>query len=108
MGLWTVPARCPFTCPKPCRLDSSDIKVQDLGSSLFRVWADTFFELMVSSIGRPPPVFTVGRIACCILARSLFGSRSQMLTANRSPGTQKFGHFLLVVLIGGLSLSGCA
>src|ERR1700682_984601 len=35
-------------------------------------------------------------------------SRSQMFTANRSPGTQKFGLFLLVVLLGGLSLSGCA
>ena len=31
-----------------------------------------------------------------------------MFTANRSPGTQKFGLFLLVLLLGGLSLSGCA
>src|SRR6202165_3044459 len=42
-----------------------------------------------------------------MLARSSFISRSPMLTATRSPRTQKYRLFLLVVLLGSLSLSGC-
>ncbi len=67
-----------------------------------------FLGLLVSCNGRLAPVITVGGSTCCILARSLCVSRSQMFTANRSPGTQNFRFLILLVLTVGLFLAGCA
>src|SRR5271170_2479548 len=67
-----------------------------------------FFGLLGRCIRRGLPVSTVTRGACCIWARSLTRSRSQMLSACCPPQIQKRLVLLLVVLSGSLSLSGCA
>src|SRR5580658_6706527 len=67
-----------------------------------------FFGLLGRCIRRGTPVFNIARGACCIWARSLDRSRSQMLSACRPSRTQELLVLLLTVLLGSFSLVGCA